>query len=175
MWIVLGDATSSGGQVVSGSPFTDIDGKPVARVNDKATCPTHKGTFPIVDGDPTTIIDGEAVALHGSALACGCKVLAVQQVRVLQQVGGGGAGTRGSGSGPVAGGTVASSQSDVYSEAFVLRSAETGKALCNRDYRITTEAGEIIEGRTDQEGRTALVTTRERQLVRVELGEEIPA
>lgn len=73
MWAVVGDATSSGGQVITGSPFTDIDGKPVARVNDKATCPTHKGTFPIIDGDPTTIIDGEAVALHGSSLACGCQ------------------------------------------------------------------------------------------------------
>lgn len=81
MWAVVGDATSSGGQVITGSPFTDIDGKPVARVNDKASCPKHQGTFPIVDGDPTTIIDGEAVALHGSSLACGCKVLAVQQMR----------------------------------------------------------------------------------------------
>jgi uncharacterized Zn-binding protein involved in type VI secretion len=89
MWIVLGDATSSGGQVVSGSPFTSVDGKPVARVSDKATCPTHKGTFPIVDGDPSTIIDGEAVALHGSTLACGCKVLAVQQMRAFVDAGGG--------------------------------------------------------------------------------------
>lgn len=83
MWIVLGDTTSSGGTVISGSPFTDIDGKPVARINDMATCPTHKGTFPIADGDSTTIIDGQPVALHGSALACGCKVLAVKQMRVF--------------------------------------------------------------------------------------------
>ncbi len=26
MWVVLGDATTSGGQVISGSPFTDVDG-----------------------------------------------------------------------------------------------------------------------------------------------------
>lgn len=83
MWIVLGDRTSSGGQVVTGSPFTDIDGKPVARVTDQATCLKHQGTFPIVDGDPTTIIDGQPVALHGSKLACGCTVMAVEQVRVF--------------------------------------------------------------------------------------------
>lgn len=83
MWIVLGDSTSSGGTVITGSPFTDIDGKPVARINDMATCPAHKGTFPIVDGDSTTIIDRQPVALHGSALACGCKVLAVKQMRVF--------------------------------------------------------------------------------------------
>jgi|GEM_PF-260286 len=89
MWAVLGDSTSSGGKVVTGSAFTDVDGKPVARVTDKATCPKHQGTFPIVDGDPTTIIDGHPVALHGSRLACGCAVLAVQQVRVALQAGAG--------------------------------------------------------------------------------------
>ena len=82
MWIVIGDPTSGGGQVITGSPFTDIDGKPVARVTDQATCPTHKGTFPIVDGDSTTLIDGQPVAVHGSGLACGCKVLAAKQLRV---------------------------------------------------------------------------------------------
>ncbi len=82
MWIVIGDPTSGGGKVITGSPFTDIDGKPVARVTDQATCPTHKGSFPIVDGDATTIIDGQPVAVHGSGLACGCTVLAAKQMRV---------------------------------------------------------------------------------------------
>lgn len=95
MWAVLGDMTSSGGQVVTASQFTDIDGKGVARVNDKATCPTHKGTFAIVDGDPTTIIDGQPVALHGSKLSCGCTVLAVQQIRVALQPGNGAGATTG--------------------------------------------------------------------------------
>lgn len=85
MWIVVGDSTSSGGQVITGSAFTDIDGKPVARLTDQATCPAHNGTFPIVDGDTTTLVDGQPVALHGSKLACGCAVLAVQQVRVALQ------------------------------------------------------------------------------------------
>lgn len=82
-WIVLGDPTSSGGSVVTGSPFTDIDGIPVARVTDQATCPRHKGAFPIVDGDSTMIVDGQPVALHGSSLACGCKVLSANQARVF--------------------------------------------------------------------------------------------
>lgn len=82
-WIVLGDPTSSGGIVITASPFTDIDGIPVARVNDQATCPRHKGAFPIVDGDGTMIVDGQPVALHGSSLSCGCKVLSARQVRVF--------------------------------------------------------------------------------------------
>lgn len=81
-WIVLGDSTSGGGKVVTASQFTFIDNKGVARVGDKATCPLHKGVFPIVDGDPTHSVDGASLALHGSKLACGCTVLATQQQRL---------------------------------------------------------------------------------------------
>ena len=88
-WIVLGDPTSSGGSVITGSPFTDIDGIPVARVTDQATCPRHKGAFPIVDGDSTMIVDGQPVALHGSSLSCGCKVLSANQARVFVSQGAG--------------------------------------------------------------------------------------
>jgi uncharacterized Zn-binding protein involved in type VI secretion len=129
MWAVAGDATSSGGQVITGSPFTDIDGKPVARVNDKATCPTHKGTFPIVDGDPTTIIDGEAVALHGSSLSCGCKVIAAQQVRVFVDTGGGGGGSG-----------VGSSSAG----AAVAASAQTGAVLVGSQPSETGSAKEVL-------------------------------
>lgn len=71
-WIVMGDPTSSGGQVITASNETDIMGMGVARIGDKATCPKlHKGIFPIVDGDITILVDGQPVALHGCALACG--------------------------------------------------------------------------------------------------------
>ena len=79
-WIVMGDPTSSGGQVITASNETDIMGMGVARIGDKATCPKlHKGIFPIVDGDITILVDGQPVALHGCALACGCRVLSGQQ------------------------------------------------------------------------------------------------
>jgi uncharacterized Zn-binding protein involved in type VI secretion len=79
MLIVVGDRTSSGGRVITGSPFTDIEGKPVARINDHATCPAHGGAFPIVSGDATLIIDGQPVAREGDRLACGCSLIAGQQ------------------------------------------------------------------------------------------------
>ncbi len=79
MLIVVGDRTISGGCVITGSPFTDIEGKPVARINDYATCPAHGGAFPIVSGDPTLIIDGQPVAREGDRLACGCSLIAGQQ------------------------------------------------------------------------------------------------
>ena len=164
MWAVVGDATSSGGQVVSGSPFTDIDGKPVARINDKATCPTHKGTFPIVDGDPTTIIDGEAVALHGSSLACGCKVVAVQQLRVFLDAGrGGGGGSSGasegtSGAMAVGVATAGAAAPPTFDEQirFV---GPSGAPLSNLGYRLHLADGTTAEGVTDADGRTVRVAT----------------
>lgn len=87
-WIVIGDPTTGGGFVITASSFTDVDGLPVARVSDKATCPKHKGVFPIVDGDVTMIVGGQPVAVHGSSLACGCKVLSAKQNHVFVEYGG---------------------------------------------------------------------------------------
>ncbi|AVY65627.1 PAAR domain-containing protein [Xanthomonas translucens] len=82
-FIVVGDPTSGGGHVLSGSPATDIDGKPVARVGDRALCRKHSGTFSIVGGNMTVIMDGQAIALHGDYLSCGCQVLSGKQSRVF--------------------------------------------------------------------------------------------
>ncbi|WP_296251183.1 PAAR domain-containing protein [uncultured Stenotrophomonas sp.] len=79
---MVGDATTGGGRVITGSPHTDIDGVPVARVNDKVTCPQHKGVFPIIQGDASMIIDGQPVAINGGAVACGCGLMSVQQNHV---------------------------------------------------------------------------------------------
>lgn len=83
MIIVEGDYTSSGGRVLTGSQQTDIDGFPVARVNDTSTCPQHKGTSPIVTGDMTFMVDGQPVARHGDKLACGCTLISTRQFRVF--------------------------------------------------------------------------------------------
>ncbi|WP_411833401.1 PAAR domain-containing protein [Pseudoxanthomonas mexicana] len=83
--IVVGDATSGGGQVIGGTPFTHIDGQPIARVGDQATCPRHRGTFPIITGDATLIIDGQPVAREGDLLACGCALMSVRQRSVFTE------------------------------------------------------------------------------------------
>lgn len=89
IWIVVGDTTTGGGSVVSGSPFTDIDGKPVARIGDSVVCLRHGPTV-IVSGDSSMIVDGQPVARHGDGLACTCSLVAVQQAHV--HIVGGGAG-----------------------------------------------------------------------------------
>ncbi|HEL4110066.1 TPA: PAAR domain-containing protein [Stenotrophomonas maltophilia] len=77
--IVLGDRHSGRGSVITGSTETDIDGKPVARVGDKAICPLHKGVFSVVTGDDSLMIDGQAVARDGDKLSCSCSLISGQQ------------------------------------------------------------------------------------------------
>lgn len=78
MLVVAGDRLHLGGAVVSGSPYTDIDGRAVARVNDPVVCAVH-GPGVIASGDVTLIIDGQAVARDGDKASCGCMLLAGKQ------------------------------------------------------------------------------------------------
>lgn len=80
LWVVVGDRTTCGGAVITGCPTFKIRGLPVARVTDKATCPTHKGVFPIVTGDAARIVFGQPVARHGDKLGCGCALISGQQM-----------------------------------------------------------------------------------------------
>lgn len=85
-FIVVGDSLSRGGRVVSGSPFTDIEGRPMARVGDRALCSKH-GPATIITGDATVIIDGNAAARHGDWASCGCQLVAGQQSLVFTDSG----------------------------------------------------------------------------------------
>jgi uncharacterized Zn-binding protein involved in type VI secretion len=70
--ICVGDKTSCGGTVVSGSPFSDVNGRPIARLGDKIAC---KNNCVIVEGNQTEIIDGAPMALHGAQTSAGCTCL----------------------------------------------------------------------------------------------------
>lgn len=61
-----------------------------------------------------------------------------------------------------------------FDEGFVLKSAETGKPLGNRRYRITRANGAIEEGTTDADGKTSVVTSDAAESLRIELEEEGP-
>ncbi|GAB4563550.1 MAG: PAAR domain-containing protein [Rhizobacter sp.] len=81
-FIVLGDKTDHGGEVIEASGVTDTHGKRLARVGDKVSCPKkgHGGTTQIVSGDLTMIIDGKAAARHGDKTACGATLISSQSV-----------------------------------------------------------------------------------------------
>lgn len=71
--IRLGDPTDHGGAVVSASASHYlVDGKPVARVGDKCSCPKkgHDGCT-IAEGNPLFTVDGVPVAFQGHKTTCG--------------------------------------------------------------------------------------------------------
>jgi len=77
-FICLGDKHSHGGRVVTGAPQSDINGKAVARVGDRAVCKIH-GSVVIVSGDANVTFDGMAAAREGDKLSCGAVLIAQQQ------------------------------------------------------------------------------------------------
>lgn len=68
--VVLGDATSHGGKVVSVSSTFEIEGKNVALLNDSVSCPEH-GSNPIVECDMSYEENGRGIVAHGCKSACG--------------------------------------------------------------------------------------------------------
>lgn len=67
--ICLGDKTSCCGTVITGAAFSDVNGRPVARVDDQIACMKR---CVITSGNPTEIVDGAAMALHGSQTSGDC-------------------------------------------------------------------------------------------------------
>lgn len=92
LWIVVGDTTTGGGAVVTGTPFTDAYGKPVARIGDKVVCAMHGPTV-IVTGDVSMVIDGQPVAREQDSCGCGCVLVSLQQRTVSIESAGADAGT----------------------------------------------------------------------------------
>lgn len=86
-FIVVGDRLDHGGSVVTGSGETDVDGKAVARVGDRAICSKH-GQTTIVSGDSRVLIDGNPVARHGDKTACGATLISSQNL-TFDDAGGG--------------------------------------------------------------------------------------
>jgi uncharacterized Zn-binding protein involved in type VI secretion len=77
--IRVGDSTSHGGKVISSAaPHFTVDGKPVACIGDKCTCPIvgHGGVCTIIDGDAQHTIDGRQVAYEGHKTSCGASLMA---------------------------------------------------------------------------------------------------
>ncbi|CAI8848886.1 PAAR domain-containing protein [Pseudomonas monsensis] len=74
--IRLGDSTTHGGKVLEAFSQTDLNGKPIAGVGHKVSCPLCKGIFPIAEGSSTYTVDGTPIALDGMKTACGAALIA---------------------------------------------------------------------------------------------------
>ncbi len=72
----IGDKTTHGGKVLSGSVNMKFAGIGVARLNDPVSCPIpgHNQSY-IAEGHPTMKDNGLPVAFHGHKCTCGCKLI----------------------------------------------------------------------------------------------------
>lgn len=78
--IRVGDPTSHGGRVISGTSRMLVDGIPVARVGDACTCPMKgHNNCTIVEGNPNFLLDGIPVAFDGCKLSCGASAISTTE------------------------------------------------------------------------------------------------
>lgn len=159
-FILIGDQIDHGGTVVSGSPWTDVNGKPVARVNDQVIC-SRCGPTTIASGDPTLIIDGQPVARHGDKTACGAMLIS-GQIQVFVDD----APANGNGNGaaapaseiPITSAAGTAAMAARYDEQLQFVNARDA-TLAGVDYRLELESGEVISGVTDAAGKTGRIVT----------------
>ena len=158
--IVVGDRTSHGGVVLTGSPFSDVDGKGIARIGDKVTCPQkgHGSVTTIVTGDVTDIIDGSPVARHGDKTACGAMLISSQMLVYVDNESDSG------GKAAAAPSRFSSSQSGTSTSTkphdlrFLLLDSLTNVPLARQPYRLEVD-GQIVDGKTDDDGYTETIAT----------------
>lgn len=72
----IGDKTTHGGTVQSGSSTMVFCGIGVARKGDKVFCPQPgHGSTVITEGNPDYLDNGVPVAFYGHKCACGCTLI----------------------------------------------------------------------------------------------------
>ena len=75
--VCLGDSSSHGGTIVSGSPQFTVKGRSVARMGDLHQCPMKgHGMTPIVSGSDRLLDQGRPVARAGDVTGCGAVLVA---------------------------------------------------------------------------------------------------
>ncbi|NML35509.1 PAAR domain-containing protein [Paraburkholderia antibiotica] len=74
----VGDSTTHGGFIITGSDTMNVKGRKVARRGDLVSCPIEgHGVNPIIEGTDMIMDNGVPVALHGHRCACGCRLIAL--------------------------------------------------------------------------------------------------
>lgn len=72
----LGDRSSHGGTIITGSLTTMVNGRPAARMGDMHVCPLpHHGVTPIITGSLDTTTDCRPNARIGDITGCGAVIV----------------------------------------------------------------------------------------------------
>ncbi|MBN3788747.1 PAAR domain-containing protein [Burkholderia sp. Ac-20353] len=147
---VVGDMTSHGGVVVSGSPFHTWNGSPIARLGDTVTCPKcPPHIFKIAEGMADCIDNTLPMAAERHRTTCGAELIARTAPASLVSA------------------HTAFANGSGFDEQFIVHDLD-GNPIPEMPYKITTEDGTIIRGITDMDGRTDRVFTAETQRLTIE-------
>lgn len=157
-FIVVGDKTSHGGAVVSGTNFSSTGGQLIARKGDQVHCPQCKKMTTIIEGDQTMIVDGQPVALHGHKTSCGA-VLISSQRPTTKEYGSSAANTNSFASffSPYV-----AEEDDVrmkFNDKYQLLDEMTNQPMANVDYAIVRGSGDVEHGTSDADGHTHLLSS----------------
>ncbi|MGS1033518.1 PAAR domain-containing protein [Burkholderia glumae] len=145
-----GDTTSHGGRVLSCTPTNRVDGRPLALLGDKVSCPKCGGVYPIVGVKNLGMtFDGRPVASEGDTTACGASLIASQSNATAEPTGGPG-GSIGGGKSVLSQG----SQDTPQRGRFQVVDDATRQPLPNHPYTITSSDGRVVQGKTDANGFT---------------------
>jgi len=143
--IIMGDKTSHGGVVISGSPTNSWYGIPIARKTDKVYCPKCKPHFfEITEGlkNCTDTDSGLPMATEGHLTTCGAFLIAEKSSpsflhEVLQFANGSG-----------------------FNDHYILRDGD-GQPMPNTYYGSRKPDGPVEYGTTDDAGHTHIILTGE--------------
>ncbi|WP_322106970.1 PAAR domain-containing protein [Paraburkholderia sp. J41] len=140
----FGDSTTTGGKVHAFNTNMRDQGNAIALRGEPATCRNCKGTWPIVGTGHRMRNDDRPVVLQGDNVLCPCgknRVIAGPDAKCFYHRTPDEMGTR-----P----TLAPARSvATYDQFFRVLNPHNGQPLRDVPYRIVTEYGEEIEGRTD--------------------------
>ena len=77
---VVGDRTTKGGYIITGSGPATCGGRCIALVGDLVTCPKCGSKGQIVEGAPNLTFHGKPAAYHGCRVACKCTPVGSNQI-----------------------------------------------------------------------------------------------
>lgn len=145
-----GDTTSHGGRVLACAPENKVDGRPLALLGDRVSCPKCGGIYPIVGVKNLGMtFDGRPVASEGDTTACGATLIASQNTATAEPTSGPGASV-GSGISVLSQPSVDVSQRG----RFQVLDDATREPIAGHPYTVTSADGRVIHGKTDATGFT---------------------
>jgi len=139
--ILVGDMTSHGGVVMSGSTTNTHHGIPLARLGDLVTCPKcSPGIFKIAQGATNYTDHGIPVALKNHLTECGAYLIAAAASPTMQAM------------------AQNPNKKYDYDEQLQFKTPE-GRPIANRSYVLTLSNGDEIRGMSDENGKSQRIGT----------------